>query len=60
MAALALKRLDRLLRTSTAACAPSPSDDLIAQTCAATLVATVFVLAQCHLLELEVIGFVLP
>jgi hypothetical protein len=48
------------LRTITAAWTPVPADDLIAQTCATTPVVIVLLLAQCHVLVLEEIGFVLP
>ncbi|MGN9810171.1 hypothetical protein ACTMSW_12545 [Micromonospora sp. BQ11] len=58
--ALELKEADLLLRTITAPCMPVPLADLIAQTCATTLVASVFVLPQRQVLELDVTGFVLP
>ncbi|MGK3944839.1 hypothetical protein ABK046_41325 [Streptomyces caeruleatus] len=48
------------MRTITAAWTPLPLDDLIAQACAITPVAIVLLPAQRHVLELEVIGFVLP
>ncbi|MEU0941392.1 hypothetical protein ABZ379_01150 [Streptomyces canus] len=60
MDAAALQRLDRSLRTITAACTLPPPDDLIAHTCACTSSATSWELAQRHVLVLEVIGFVLP
>ena len=60
VAAVTLTRLDVLLRTITAPCTPVPLADLIAQTCAATLVAICSVLLHFHVLGLEVIGFVLP
>ncbi|MGP3963664.1 hypothetical protein ACTWPT_47640 [Nonomuraea sp. 3N208] len=53
-------RLDRLLRTITAPCTEPPLGDLMAQTCALTLATIAFVLPHFHVLELEVIGFVLP
>ncbi|WP_346536328.1 hypothetical protein [Micromonospora sp. DPT] len=52
--------MDRLFRTITAACTETRFDDLIAQTCASTSVASVLVPAQPQVLELELIGFVLP
>lgn len=59
-AAVTSTRLDLLLRTITAPCTEEPLADLIAQACAATLVAICSVLLHFHVLELEVIGFVLP
>ncbi|MFC5244151.1 hypothetical protein [Streptomyces atrovirens] len=53
-------RRDVLLRTITAPCTEVPLADLIAQTCAPTLAAICSVLPHFHVLELEVIGFVLP
>jgi hypothetical protein len=64
-----VKALDRLLRTITAPCTEPPSDDLTEQTCPITpvpvgspaaVVSTATLVAQVHVLELEVIGFVLP
>ncbi|MBE1594688.1 hypothetical protein [Streptomyces stelliscabiei] len=48
------------MRTITAPCTPVPPDDLIAQACANTSTAILSVLAQRHVLVLDVIGFVLP
>ncbi|EMF57717.1 hypothetical protein SBD_0389 [Streptomyces bottropensis ATCC 25435] len=41
-------------------CTPVPPDDPIAQACANTSTAILSVLAQRHVLVLDVIGFVLP
>ncbi|GAB1511807.1 hypothetical protein [Actinophytocola sp. KF-1] len=49
-----------LFRTTTAPCTLPPLADRTAQTCATTLVPMVWLAAQCHVLELEVIGLVLP
>lgn len=49
-----------VVEKSIAACTAPPPDDLIAQTCATTSVTIARVAAQRHVLELEVIGFVLP
>ncbi|GAA4417234.1 hypothetical protein GCM10023148_15120 [Actinokineospora soli] len=53
-------RDDRLLRTITAPCTPDPLADLTAQICALTYSAMVFEVLHAQVLELEVIGFVLP
>ena len=60
VSAPAKKDVERLLRTITAACVDAPLDDLIAQAWAPTWAAIDTVEAQLHVLELLVIGFVLP
>ncbi|KOX14088.1 hypothetical protein ADL05_17940 [Nocardiopsis sp. NRRL B-16309] len=49
-----------LFRTITAPCTLAPLGDLIAHTCATRLVPTLSLPSQRQVLELEVIGFVLP
>ncbi|MFC7617182.1 hypothetical protein ACFQV2_30910 [Actinokineospora soli] len=48
------------MRTITAPCTPDPLADLTAQICALTYSAMVFEVLHAQVLELEVIGFVLP
>jgi hypothetical protein len=60
ISASATKRPDRSLRTIIADCIESRSRPLIVHACAKTLMSIILLPLQPHVLELELIGFVLP